>query len=480
MPPRKGMSAMEAMKSGITKSPGKPHGVRFAIPAPGTGDLALRDKSDDTVWRPPIPAKATLDAEFFCVKKLPFQGQRGEVLYAIKRPEEGTQKATKGEETAQEGTTEQEEPEIKETAEIDTKLFVVKLLRRDEIERSMQNEAMKLQQLRKKPGWHSSLVLHLESFDTTSPCYWYAMNVIPGPRLNEFIGGRSFKGKGWNAIPPAFTYHVFVELLETLEWLHSSKGPTNFAVTHNDLHYGNIMLDMTHAETSNGDSFPGLSGVDAVQYLPRVILIDFGLADIHGAQVLGTQWFENSKEAIKQDIKRFGDIIHGLAHNLPYAQQCREQEKGDCLPSCPWRTGEVKIPGLFDAADPWFNSLMTETAQFSKSLDNGHTLRNIRNIDTSGGKVRRKDKLNKEAYDLIRNAYYETALTVPPTDEIERIYKRAMAERAVEDEKSRASIERERQRRALRDAEASPTAGRESKRPQDGPAGHPKFWFSCD
>ncbi|KAF2451830.1 hypothetical protein P171DRAFT_438499 [Karstenula rhodostoma CBS 690.94] len=94
-----------------------------------------------------------------------------------------------------------------------------------------------------------------------NPC-WYAMEAIHGFTLSQLRGAAKFSKM---IIPQEFVFHVYLQLHEALEFLHTSVPP----MIKGDLVAVNVMIDPTTQDV------PGF---------PNVKLIDFG-----GAQVLAVQ-----------------------------------------------------------------------------------------------------------------------------------------------------------------------------------------------
>ncbi|KAF2491112.1 kinase-like protein [Lophium mytilinum] len=112
-----------------------------------------------------------------------------------------------------------------------------------------------IQQADEFPGRHLSRLLAANIPATGLSTI--TMEAVMGPTLDHFWN--SYMGRfdsQW--MPKEFVWHVFLQLGAAIRFIHSMN------VSHNDLHDGNVMLNMARQD------FPGL---------PNVVLIDFGQAN---------------------------------------------------------------------------------------------------------------------------------------------------------------------------------------------------------
>ncbi|KAF2429977.1 hypothetical protein EJ08DRAFT_716156 [Tothia fuscella] len=109
--------------------------------------------------------------------------------------------------------------------------------------------------------------------DTNTPCSWFSMPYIRGCELVDFMD--SFQDTN-RYIPGAFMYHFFLEMLNTLDWLHNRSSDKTFIVAHHDIRTSNIMLQPPHGTPPTAES----TTKQLQAYMPKVILMDFGHAKL--------------------------------------------------------------------------------------------------------------------------------------------------------------------------------------------------------
>lgn len=109
--------------------------------------------------------------------------------------------------------------------------------------------------LRGKPNHASKMTYfpNLLQYDPARAPLWFAMERVNGATVQDWQNKRR---RGWDAIPRAMVYHIFAQTLEAIEWLYRPGLGKPWSMEHEDLHTGNIMLDVSKARplTSREDA----------------------------------------------------------------------------------------------------------------------------------------------------------------------------------------------------------------------------------
>jgi serine/threonine protein kinase len=130
---------------------------------------------------------------------------------------------------------------------------------------------------------------------------WHATTAYKGPTLRQF-----FRKMG-DIVPECFFFHIFLQSLNALRFLH---GARPWAIAHGDLHEGNILVDV----------------LDVLHVgLPRLVLIDFGmglpmqtgectLSDEEVTRRYGLEWTKASATPadFRADLYSLSCVLHDL------------------------------------------------------------------------------------------------------------------------------------------------------------------------
>ncbi|KAF2746273.1 hypothetical protein M011DRAFT_478266 [Sporormia fimetaria CBS 119925] len=122
---------------------------------------------------------------------------------------------------------------------------------------------------------------------------WLAMTAIHGPLVNQVT-----KANYGEVIPQPLIAHTAVQLHSALSWMHSLVP----AVTHGDIHMGNMMYDLKHLDPKSG--------------LPNVVLIDFGLGS-WDALGLNLSWEHQTMYAVIHHYAEYALLFMGMVRHPP-------------------------------------------------------------------------------------------------------------------------------------------------------------------
>ncbi|KAF2433848.1 hypothetical protein EJ08DRAFT_647133 [Tothia fuscella] len=295
----------------------------------------------------PTQSRQTLDKEFFLLKALGSQGENGLVVLAMRRPEPPPQHKT----------------------HIDSALYVVKIMNcedpqtsanpgiaaslKEMAEQKMVDECDTLRRLAALTDPETELIASLAGCDSSSPCYWLATDYIHGVSLEQLIQIYKKKGK---TIPFSFIYDIFLQGFNFLAWLREETGSKPFAVWHNDLYPRNWMLDFSHCSQAIPSDVEEIRS-SYQQYMPKLILIDFGEASFKDIQIVKNR---DPSEFVVTVIKKLASVNFAVDSDLDADSDADSQDSSTANPEyddlCTW------IRQIDDETDPNLNNPPTRAA----------------------------------------------------------------------------------------------------------------------